>query len=218
MPRRRWPSWWSALRTWRKASTTTPAPSPGWATRRAPSITCAPRSSWTESSPRTRVRTTISSRCAAATGSSRSRLRGSSALEVQIELELERFRVDPRPPRRRLQARQGKGHLHGIADVRPGLLRREGRTLQHQRQSFGDGLEVETGLGCAGHAGDTIHNGVPSEKWRCGGTSVSYRKCALRSQSCSLLPPPPPPFPRRGKARSRCWAACAESYPATAIT
>src|ERR1700730_13408917 len=136
-----------------KGSTTTPAPSPGWATRRAPSIICAPRSNWTASSPRTRVRTTTSSRCAAAPGSSRSRLPGSSALEVQIELELQSFRIDPGPPRRRLQPRQGKGHLHRVADVRPGFLRREGRTLQHQRQPLGDGLEVEAGFGCAGHGG-----------------------------------------------------------------
>src|SRR5262249_17460317 len=40
---------------------------------------------------------------------------------------------------------------HRVADVRPVVLRRKRRAFQDQCQPLGDGLEIETRLGCEGH-------------------------------------------------------------------
>src|SRR5438132_354656 len=122
----------------------------GWATHRPRWTTSAPRSASTESWPRMRGRTKTSNRCAAALPSSSSRLPRSSR-GIRLELDLQRLRVDSRPARGHFQARQVRRHLHRITYMRPLAARRKKRALQDQRESLGDGLEVETGLGRAGH-------------------------------------------------------------------
>src|ERR1700682_3803320 len=72
MPPTRWRSWWCAPPTWPRGTTTTPARWPGWAIRRARSITferpCGSKESW----PSTPAPTRTSSRCATNPASSSS--------------------------------------------------------------------------------------------------------------------------------------------------
>src|SRR3989442_1648315 len=76
-------------------------------------------------------------------------------LALRSERDLTRLRVDSRPARRHLQTRQLRGHFHRITYMRPLAVRGKRRALQYQRQPLGDGLEVESRLGCAGHRDPT---------------------------------------------------------------